>query len=103
MSSLFSIRKELPKPVKWSLAALAWVLVVAVWTIVTHWEIVNRFSVPTPLEVIRAFPALWKESELLRNVALSWWRIGQAFLWCAVIAIPLGLFMASFRWVNDFV
>jgi len=103
MSSLFSIRKELPKPVKWSLAALAWVLVVAVWTIVTHWEIVNRFSVPTPLEVIRAFPALWKESHLLMNVAVSWWRIGQAFLWCAVVAIPLGLLMASFRWVNDFV
>jgi len=55
------------------------------------------------MEVVRAFPALWSESELLRNVATSWWRIGQAFLWCAVIAIPLGLLMASFRWVYDFV
>jgi len=103
MSGLCSIRGELSRPAKFALAVAAWVLVIAVWTIVTHWEIVNRFSVPTPLEVIRAFPALWKESELLRNVAISWWRIGQAFLWCAVVAIPLGLLMASFRWVNDFV
>jgi len=77
--------------------------VVVLWAILTHWNYVNRFSVPTPLEVVRAFPDLWKESELLKNVATSWWRIGQAFLWCAVIAIPLGLFMASFRWVYDLV
>ena len=55
------------------------------------------------MEVIRAFPDLWKDSDLLRNVTTSWWRIGQAFLWCAVIAIPLGLLMASFRWVYDLV
>jgi ABC-type nitrate/sulfonate/bicarbonate transport system permease component len=35
------------------------------------------------------------------NVWASWLRIGQAFLWCAVVAIPLGLLMASFRWFND--
>jgi NitT/TauT family transport system permease protein len=28
---------------------------------------------------------------------MSWWRIAQAFLWCAVIAIPLGIFMSSYR------
>ena len=103
MAGLFSIRKEVPATVRWTLATLAWVVVIGVWAILTHWEFVNRFSVPTPLEVVKAFPALWKDSELLRNVALSWWRIGQAFFWCAVVAIPLGLLMASFRWVHDFV
>jgi NitT/TauT family transport system permease protein len=103
MPKLFSIRTELSRPVRFALAVAAWIAVVGLWAMVTHWNFVNRFSVPTPLEVIRAFPALWKESELLRNVAVSWWRIGQAFLWCAVIAIPLGLLMASFRWVHDLV
>ena len=86
-----------------ALAFFAWFVVVALWAILTNYNIVNRFSVPTPMEVIRAFPELWKESELLKNVAVSWLRIGQAFLWCAVIAIPLGLLMASFRWVYDLV
>lgn len=103
MGNLFSIRAELSRPIRLALATLAWVIVIAVWAAVTHWNLVNRFSVPTPLEVIRAFPDLWKDSQLFQNVALSWWRIGQAFLWCAVIAIPLGLFMASFRWVHDLV
>src|SRR5436309_11176362 len=34
---------------------------------------------------------------------MSWWRIVQAFFWCAAIAIPLGLLMASFRWLHDLV
>jgi len=103
MHSLFSIRKELPTTVKWALAFAAWIIVVAIWAALTHWKVVNTFAVPTPGEVIRAFPSLWTESQLLKNVTTSWLRIGQAFLWCAVIAIPLGLFMASFRWVYDFV
>jgi len=103
VSDLFSIRSELSRTARLTLAFVAWVIVVAIWAALTHWNVVNRFSVPTPMEVVRAFPALWTESELFRNVATSWWRIGQAFLWCAVIAIPLGLLMASFRWVYDFV
>ena len=46
---------------------------------------------------------LWAEYNLLQNVFQSWWRIAQAFLWCAVIAIPLGLLMGSFRWVHHLV
>jgi NitT/TauT family transport system permease protein len=37
---------------------------------------------------------------LPRNVFQSWWRIAQAFLWSAAVAIPLGLLMGSFGWVN---
>jgi NitT/TauT family transport system permease protein len=103
LRGLWSIRSDLSRPAKLSLAIAAWVLVIAIWAIVTHWNFVNRFSVPTPLEVIRAFPALWTESDLFKNVATSWWRIGQAFLWCSVVAIPLGVLMASFRWVYEFV
>lgn len=103
MPHLWQIRSELSRPIRLALAILAWVIVITVWAAVTHWNLVNRFSVPTPLEVIRAFPDLWKDSQLIQNVAISWWRIGQAFLWCAIIAIPLGLLMASFRWVHDLV
>src|SRR5437764_3022061 len=103
MPDLFSIRRDVSPTLKWTLAAIAWATVIAVWTVVTHWNIVNRFSVPTPLEVIRAFPSLWSESDLLQNVATSWWRIAQAFLWCVVVAVPLGLLMASFRWFHDLI
>jgi NitT/TauT family transport system permease protein len=46
---------------------------------------------------------LWTEYDLLGNVLQSWWRIFQAFCWSAIVAIPLGLMMASFRWLYDFI
>ena len=42
---------------------------------------------------------LWVDYDLLGNVFMSWWRIAQAFFWCAVVAIPLGLLMGSYRWI----
>jgi NitT/TauT family transport system permease protein len=71
--------------------------------VLTHWEILPPFSLPKPLGVIRAFGKLWTEYDLLGNVFKSWWRIAQAFFWCAVIAIPLGILMASFRWLFELI
>jgi NitT/TauT family transport system permease protein len=46
---------------------------------------------------------LWTDYDLLGNVFMSWWRIAQAFLWCAVIAIPLGILMSSYRWLFELI
>src|SRR5258707_2383163 len=103
MAEIFAIRKETTRSTKLTLAIVAWVAVVAAWSLVTHWDLISSYVFPTPAEVLRAFPSLFSERGLLANVWASWVRIGQAFLWCAVIAIPLGLLMASFRWLNDLI
>ncbi len=58
---------------------------------------------PRPLGVIRSFGMLWTEYDLLGNVFMSWWRIAQAFFWCAVVAIPLGILMSSYRWLFELI
>jgi NitT/TauT family transport system permease protein len=103
MADLLTIRKETSRTTKLILAAVAWVSVVLIWSLITHWELISSYVFPTPLEVLSAFPKLLSENDLLKNVGMSWWRIAHAFLWCIVIAIPLGLFMASFRWVHDLI
>ena len=103
MSDWFTIRKEVSPRVRWTLAILSWAFVVALWIALTHWEILPPFSLPKPLGVIRAFGKLWTEYDLLGNVFKSWWRIAQAFFWCAVVAIPLGILMASFRWLLELI
>jgi len=103
MADIFAIRKETSRPTKLTLAITAWVIVVLAWALITKWELISSYVFPTPMEVLRAFPSLFSERGLLANVWASWVRIGQAFLWCAVVAIPLGLLMASFRWINDLV
>ena len=103
LSQLLSIRKEVSPRVRVALGFLSWSIVVLVWIALTHWEVLPPFSLPKPMGVIRAFGKLWTEYDLLGNVVESWWRIAQAFFWCAVIAIPLGILMASFRWLFEFI
>src|SRR5262252_8009572 len=103
MSEWLSIRKEVTPRVRWTLAFVSWGFLILLWIVLTHWEILPPFSLPKPMGVIRAFARLWTEYDLLGNVFKSWWRIAQAFLWCAVVAIPLGILMASFRWLFELV
>lgn len=103
MAELFTIRKETGRQTKLILAIVAWVFVILAWSLISKWELISSYVFPSPIEVLRAFPALFRESALLQNVYTSWFRIGQAFFWCAVVAIPLGLLMASFHWINDLI
>ena len=100
---LFDIRRDVSRQTKILLAILSWTMVVIVWYLLTKWDILPPFSLPKPAGVLQAFARLWTEYDLLGNVFTSWWRIAQAFLWSAAIAIPLGILMGSFRWVHDLV
>jgi ABC-type nitrate/sulfonate/bicarbonate transport system permease component len=103
MSDWFTIRKDVSPRVRWTLAFVSWGFLILLWIGLTQWEILPPFSLPKPLGVIRAFGKLWTEYDLLGNVFKSWWRIAQAFFWCAVVAIPLGILMASFKWLFELV
>jgi NitT/TauT family transport system permease protein len=103
MSDLFAIRREISPRIRVTLGFVSWGLVILLWIVLTQWEILPPFSLPKPMGVIRAFGKLWTEYDLLGNVVKSWWRIAQAFFWCAVIAIPLGILMAGFRWVFELI
>ena len=100
---LLEIRRDVSRRTRLILAFASWVLVVTVWYLLTHWDILPPFSLPRPSGVVQAFYRLWVEYDLPGNVFRSWWRIAQAFLWSAVVAIPLGLLMGSFRWLHDLV
>jgi ABC-type nitrate/sulfonate/bicarbonate transport system permease component len=78
-------------------------VLVGVWFVITHLGLLPPFSLPHPKGVVQAFVRLWSEYDLLQNVFQSWWRIAQAFLLCVVVAVPLGLLMASFGWLHDLV
>src|SRR5262249_1287400 len=84
---------------------VSWTLVVLAWYVLTlpSLKILPPFSVPQPTGVVSAFFRLWTEYDLAANVFQSWWRIAQAFFWSALVAIPLGMLMGGFKWINDLV
>jgi NitT/TauT family transport system permease protein len=103
MADLFAIRREVSPRARVALAFVSWGAVMSVWFVLTHWKLLPAFTLPPPEGVVKALGRLWSEYNLLGNVFMSWWRIAQAFLWCVAIAVPLGLLMASFRWLHELV
>ncbi|HLK64459.1 MAG TPA: ABC transporter permease [Bryobacteraceae bacterium] len=105
IQQLLEIRREIPRRTRVVLAIVSWTLVIAFWYVLTlpALKLLPPFSVPQPIGVVGAFFRLWTEYDLAANVFQSWWRIAQAFVWAAVIAIPLGLLMGGFKWLHDLV
>jgi NitT/TauT family transport system permease protein len=54
------------------------------------------------MEVLRAFPRLHFEQELVRSALKSFERVTIGFTLAAIVAVPLGVYMASFEAVAAF-
>lgn len=98
-----TIRRPIARQWQLGLGIGAWALIVVVWFVLTRGDLLPPMTLPDPGGVVTAMARLWTEYDLLGNVFQSWWRIAQAFAWCVVVAIPLGLAMGSFPWVYHFV
>lgn len=57
---------------------------------------------PSPMEVLLAFPRLHFHQGLVRGVAISFGRIASGFTLAAIVALPLGVLMASYSKVAAF-
>jgi NitT/TauT family transport system permease protein len=103
MSDWLIIRKDVSPQARLAFAFLSWGIVILLWILIPYWEGPHFSLLPKPMGVIRSLGMLWTEYDLLGNVFMSWWRIAQAFFWCAVVAIPLGILMSSFRWLFELI
>ncbi|HWX20389.1 MAG TPA: ABC transporter permease subunit [Candidatus Binatia bacterium] len=82
------------------LTALFIGLLLAVWWFVTRGgpgdRIVQSLILPSPMEVLRAFRPLHFEQGLVLSAYYSWLRVTAGFALAALVAIPLGVYMATF-------
>lgn len=83
-----------------ALGGLAAFLVV--WCVLSYGGVIPAVILPSPGDVLRAFPVLHFEEALVRSALASLYRVMMGFLLAAVVAIPLGLFMGTFPAVKHF-
>jgi NitT/TauT family transport system permease protein len=57
---------------------------------------VQPLILPSPMEVLKAFVPLHVEQGLVRSAFTSWLRVTAGFSLAAIVAVPLGVFMATF-------
>ena len=72
------------------------------WCLLSYADVVPTVILPSPTEVLRAFPTLHSEEALVRSAGWSLYRVTMGFLLSAAVAIPLGLLMGTFPAVKAF-
>src|SRR5690606_885804 len=77
----------------------AFLSVLFVWILVTAGDWVQKQFLPSPWAVLNAWGGMFA-SGYLADVGISVARVWIAFLASAVVAIPLGILMSSYRAVG---
>jgi NitT/TauT family transport system permease protein len=81
-------------------------IVLAAWWVVTRGDVDHRMVqsliLPSPMEVLRSFKPLHMEQGLVRSALYSWLRVTAGFGLATLVAVPLGVYMATFPSVAAF-
>lgn len=93
----FQLRQEIPPWLYKSLAAFSFVFMVSAWVWLSHQSFVNKVFVPTPERVWEALRNFGHDQNLWSDVRISIFRVTAGFVLAAVLAIPLGIWLGSFK------
>ena len=101
------VRQELPETKSLGLTIGFVALLLAAWWLVTRGATVEQrilppLILPSPMEVLHAFPVLHFEQGLVRSALVSFLRVSAGFTLAAIVAVPLGVYMATFPPVAAF-
>ena len=90
-------KAEISASLYWTLAGLAFFLLLAVWSILTYGGWVPPLFLPAPDAIISSGVQLFTEFDLMKDIGASVWRVTTGFLAAAVIGVPLGVLMGSLK------
>ncbi len=103
----FRVRKEVSNKAGLGLTCAFVGLVLVSWWFLTRGgtiedRILPPLILPSPLEVLEAFPPLHFDQGLVRSALTSFMRVTLGFSLAAIVALPLGIYMATFPPVAAF-
>jgi len=100
------VRGELDYSRAIGLTALFVGVTLVVWWFLTRGQIGERIVqpliLPSPMEVLQSFVPLHVEQGLVRSAITSWMRVTTGFVLATIVALPLGVYMATFSPVAAF-
>jgi NitT/TauT family transport system permease protein len=94
---LFTLRSRLSRPTEIGLGVLAFVFLLAVWAIVVATSSIKPQYMPSLLSIGEALYSLFVDFNFAADIYISVVRVAIAFAIAAVMAIPIGILMGSYR------
>ena len=96
------IRGDLPKATVWALAAAGLTSPFVVWWVYTALGLADPMFMPSPGAVLERLGRWWTSEGLLADIGISVWRVMAGFGASALLALPLGLYIGTYRPVQAF-
>lgn len=84
----------------WALAAVGLAVPLAAWTVLSVLGTINKVFLPAPYDVVHRVTVWFSDGDLLADVRISFFRVVAGWALSALIAMPLGLLIGTFRVVQ---
>lgn len=98
----WTIRGELPRTTLWMLAGAGLVSPFILWWAYTALGLADPLFMPGPGAVLERLGRWWASEGLLTDIGISVWRVMTGFGASALLALPLGLYIGTYRPVQAF-
>jgi NitT/TauT family transport system permease protein len=95
--SIWVIRGALGVQHYWLFAIVGFVIPIVLWWIASAGGWVDKVFLPSPVDVLARIGKWFNEDNLLRDIGISTYRVSVGWLLSALIALPLGLFIGTYR------
>jgi NitT/TauT family transport system permease protein len=99
-SSLWTVRAPISRRAYWVLALTGLIAPLLGWSALAAWGGMDPAFMPSPGAVLAKFWFWLTENDLITDMAISTYRVVTGFVLSAVIALPLGLLIGSYRSVQ---
>ncbi len=100
MHGLFSFRGRTSVAVEIAIGVAAAALVLVMWELAARAQWIAPQFLPSPTRVLQALWTMTTTQDLLWHALVSTLRVWGAFLLAAIMAIPVGILMSSYRIVG---
>ena len=96
-SLLWSVRGPITRRQYLLLAALGLIVPLAAWWLLSAFGGVNKVFLPAPPDVLRRIVTWWSEDNLGNDIGISIYRVVGGWALSALVALPVGLAIGTFR------
>ncbi|MEO0885577.1 MAG: ABC transporter permease [Cyanobacteria bacterium J06648_10] len=97
LKALFTFRSLRRSRAEWIVSAIAGISLLLVWQLLAQLEVLPRQFLPLPWSVVSALYSMLSEQSFLTDIGVSVIRVWVAFLLSVIVAVPLGVWMSTYR------
>lgn len=102
VSQAFTPKAEIKHTTYLLLGVVGFLLVLAVWSLLTYGKLVDHFFLPTPSETFQAGISLFTQLDFTGDVAVTIYRVMAGFVLAAIVAVPLGIMLGVYKPIEGF-